>query len=131
MSRSSERRRAIRHRLARDHEIVSARIRPGHPATVVDVSAGGALIETTRRLLPGSAVEIQVERRDERVAVRGRVARCAVSRLHPACVWYRGAIVFDQALHWFHDAGAAGYPVLPGESREGTTFRVPATHGPI
>ena len=37
-----------------------ARLRPGRAARVVDVSAGGALIETDWRLLPGLRVELQV-----------------------------------------------------------------------
>ena len=44
-----------------EHGIVSACVRPGHRARLIDVSAGGALIETTHRLLPGASVELQVE----------------------------------------------------------------------
>ena len=36
-----------------------ARLRPGRMAHVVDLSAGGALIETDWRLLPGTRVELQ------------------------------------------------------------------------
>src|SRR5207248_3674664 len=44
-----------------DHGIVSVRVRPGKPATIVNVSASGALIETTHRLLPGVSVEMHLE----------------------------------------------------------------------
>ena len=37
-----------------------ARLRPGRTAHIVDLSAGGALIETDWRLLPGMRVEMQV-----------------------------------------------------------------------
>jgi len=122
-----DRRRSARYRQVDEHRIVSTRIRPGHVAAVVNVSAGGALIETVRRLLPGAAVELQLERRDDRVALRGAMARCWVSRLNARCVWYRGAIVFDRELPWFLEPRVDGYPLLRGESRSGTAVRARVT----
>lgn len=84
-----------------EHRILSASVRPGQRARVVDVSAGGALIETSERLLPGTAVELQLETRTDRAIVRGQVLRCAVVRLRPTWVCYRGAIVFERHLPWF------------------------------
>ena len=84
-----------------EHRIVSACVRPGHRARVIDVSAGGALIETSLRLLPGTSVELQVETGTDRANVRGQVLRCAVVRLRPTWVCYRGAIAFDRHLPWF------------------------------
>ena len=86
-----------------DHRIVSASVRPGHRARVIDVSAAGVLIETSHRLLPGTTVELQVETGTERASVRGQVLRCAVIRLRPTWVCYRGAIAFDRHLAWFVD----------------------------
>ena len=37
-----------------------ARLRPGRTAYILDLSSGGALIETDWRLLPGTRVEMQV-----------------------------------------------------------------------
>jgi hypothetical protein len=94
-----------------DHRIVSARVRPGHRARLIDVSAGGALIETSHRLLPGTSVELQVETGTDRASLRGRVLRCAVVRLRPTWVCYRGAIAFDRHLPWFVDErGEASSP---------------------
>ena len=84
-----------------DHKIVSACVRPGHRARLIDVSAGGALIETSHRLLPGTSVELQVQTGTDRATVRGHVLRCAVVRLRPTWVCYRGAIAFDRHLPWF------------------------------
>jgi hypothetical protein len=86
-----------------EHRIVSACVRPGHRARLIDVSAGGALIETSHRLLPGASVELQVETVSDRASVRGQVLRCAVVRLRPTWVCYRGAIAFDRHLPWFVD----------------------------
>ena len=99
----SERRQARRRHDADDHGIVSTRVRPGHRAKVIDVSAGGALIETTHRLLPGTSVELHVETRSHRTNVRGRVLRCAIVLVRPSWVCYRGAIAFDRLLPWLAD----------------------------
>jgi len=86
-----------------EHRIVAASVRPGERARVIDVSAGGALLETSQRLLPGTLVDLQLETRTERTSVRGQVLRCAVVRLRPTWVCYRGAIAFDRDLPWFVD----------------------------
>lgn len=94
-----------------EHRIVAVSVRPGHRARVIDVSAGGALIETSLRLLPGTAVELQVDTGTNRASVRGRVVRCAVVRVRPTWVCYRGAIAFDRHLPWFVDErGEAATP---------------------
>jgi|SRR5919201_4653474 hypothetical protein len=98
----ADRRRTLRRRGVRDHGVVSAHIRPGHSAVLLNVSAGGALVDTGHRLLPGTAVDLQMRTTNDRISMRGRVVRCAVVRLRPA-VCYRGAIVFDQCLPWFVD----------------------------
>ncbi len=54
-------RRASARVLARSIEgMERARLRPGRTAHIVDLSSGGALIETDWRLLPGTHVEMQV-----------------------------------------------------------------------
>lgn len=116
---------APRRRSIEEHGIVSARIRPGSDASVVDVSAGGALLETLHRLLPGTAIELQLASDNRRTAVRGRVTRCAVACLSAAGVRYRGAIAFDRYLPWFVDGD--GYPVPTGETRQRQREREDAT----
>jgi hypothetical protein len=107
--RSPDRRRAPRLDAVEEHRIVSASVRPGHRARLIDVSAGGALIETNHRLLPGRSMELQVEKDTDRASVGGRVQRCVVVRLHPAWVCYRAAIVFDRQLSWFADERATAH----------------------
>ena len=101
--RSRDRRSARRLDAFNDHRIVSASVRPGHRVRLIDVSSTGALIETNHRLLPGASVELQVESGTGRASVRGQVLRCAVVRLRPTWVCYRGAIAFDRHLPWFVD----------------------------
>ena len=83
------------------HARPQVRIRPGHSATVIDVSAGGALIETTRRLLPNTFAEVCMEIDSRRATLRGRVLRCVVAVVTPTAVRYRAAIQFDSYLPWF------------------------------
>jgi hypothetical protein len=104
----SERRRSRRRHRPEDHRISSARIRPGHDVTVINVSAGGAMVEG-HRLRPGTAIELQLQMGLERPEnVRGRVHRCAVVRLRSDAVCYRGAIVFDRHLPWFAEEALNG-----------------------
>ena len=96
-----ERRRASRHEGADGHGIQSMQVRPGHQAMLINISAGGALIETGHRLLPGSHVDLVLDRSQYRATIRGRVLRCTVVRLRSASICYRGAIGFDRSLPWF------------------------------
>ena len=90
-----------------EHGIVSVRVRPGNPATLLDISAAGALIEMEQMLRPGSTVELVLDRGQYRASVRGRVLRCAVTRVQASSMCYRGAIGFDRPLPWFaEDEGA-------------------------
>ena len=98
---TADRRRSPRHYRIEDHGIVSTRVRPGHRAMWINISAGGALIDTPHRLLPGTNVDLHVERNNYRASVRGRVLRCAVVRVRSSSIHYRGAIGFDRCLPWF------------------------------
>jgi hypothetical protein len=103
--------------------IVSTRVRAGDEVTLVNISTGGALIETMQRLLPGAPIELQVTTAALRTAVRGRVLRSAVARLHAAQVCYRGAVRFDRPQAW---PDAVGEPDVHPRftSREGPTPHV-------
>ena len=119
------RRQTRRRRHIDEHGIVSTRVQSGYRARLIDVSANGALIETSHRLLPGSSVELQVETNSRRASVRGCVLRCAVVRVRPTWVSYEGAIGFDQHLPWFADE--AGYAVPSVNARSAQPYREDAT----
>ena len=67
-----------------------ARLRPGRTARVLDLSAGGALIETDWRLLPGMRVEIQLGNSAAVIRASGRILRCHVALVDRERVHYRG-----------------------------------------
>ena len=60
-------------------------------------------------MLPGSAVELQIQSEDRQATMRGAVVRCMVVRVRPASVSYRGAIAFDSHVAWLGET--AGYEV--------------------
>ena len=95
-----ERRQTPRRRTVRGHGIESAHVRRGVHVTIVDASAGGVLIETSHRLLPGMPVDIHLQHAHGTFTVRGRVLRCGVVQITASSVRYRGAIVFEQRLSW-------------------------------
>jgi hypothetical protein len=120
-NRLNDRRRDRRCHAVEDHGILAARVRLGHRVAVIDVSAGGALVESNHRLLPGSVVELHVEAANRRATIRGRVLRCAVVRVHSSELCYRGAIMFDRHFGWLVDSGSDGHSVPLTEVRlEGT-----------
>lgn len=82
-----------------------ALLRPGLPVVLVNISAAGALVESTGRLRPGAPTELQLSCAGRRRMVRGRLARCEVVALDP--VRYQGAIAFDGPLD-------ASEPQVPG-----------------
>jgi hypothetical protein len=109
------------------HDVVAARVRPGRQVSVIDLSASGALVETSHRLLPGTTVELQVDATDRSATMRGRVMRCAVSQVRSSLVCYRGAIAFERHLPWFVNEEGSGYGVHTSENRSGHPFRADAT----
>jgi hypothetical protein len=125
---ASDRRVSPRHDQVQVHGIVAAQITPGANARLIDVSAGGVLVETNERLLPGASVEVHMTTRTERSSVRGHVLRCAVVRVRPSFVCYRGAIGFDRLLPGFLDvstspaSSSGARPAAP--ARAGTTPQV-------
>ena len=112
MSSMDERRAAARRRTVDEHGVLTTRIAPGHHARLVDVSAGGALVDTPLRLLPGSTVNVCFATRQRRIAVRGEVVRCGVARLTPMV--YRGAVRFERRLSLF-DGWAVEQQLPAGE----------------
>jgi hypothetical protein len=100
MNAELERRTTTRIHTLAEHGVTRVRVRAGHEVRLIDVSAGGLLVETCHRLLPGRAIDLQFVHRGRFVSSRGVVLRCCVSRLEANHVDYRGAICFDRDLAW-------------------------------
>jgi hypothetical protein len=78
--------------------MANGRLRPGRTAQIIDVSPGGALIETDWRLLPGTRVELQLGDPVTLHRVKGRIVRCHVALLDRERVRYRGGLAFEEQL---------------------------------
>jgi PilZ domain len=102
---STDRRAWPRMSAAAHGEMAAGRLRPGRAARIVDVSSGGALIETEWRLLPGTRVELQIGVPVALYRVRGWVLRCHVALLDRDRIHYRGALVFEEQLSFGHGNG--------------------------
>jgi hypothetical protein len=72
-----------------------ALLRPGHEVEVLNLSTGGALVQSTARLKPGIPTELQLQGGSRHI-VRGRITRARVISLAPLC--YEAALVFDVPL---------------------------------
>ena len=117
-----ERRRAPRRVPASGEPIARVRLRTGPELIVVDVSDAGALVQGSRRLLPGTRLDLHVIAAAGRVLVRSRVIRAFVSQLRADAIQYRGAVLFDHLL----DTSPAGY-LFPagahlGSGPQGTAY---------
>jgi hypothetical protein len=116
----SDRRRTARRVPEAQDALARVRLRGGRELIVVDVSPGGAMVEGTARLLPGTHVDVHVTTRDGRVLARARVIRAFVCRVEPESIHYRAGLAFETAV----DTTAHGY-LVPVGSR--TDARYPST----
>ena len=89
-------------------DMARGKVRPGRLAQIVDMSAGGALIETECRLLPGMQVDLQVGAPVALYNVKARILRCHVAILDRERIRYRGALVFEQRLPFGGNEGPNG-----------------------
>ena len=72
-----------------------ALLRPGREVRVMNISDGGALVQSKTRMNPKAAAKLQLVGR-VRLQVSGRIQRCRIASLAPLA--YEGAIVFDEPL---------------------------------
>jgi len=106
---SPGRRRAIRRKRA---ELWGLRLCPGLDAALVNLSAGGVLVETPTRLRPGARTVLRLTGVAGSWTVSGSVSRSWVAAFGPEHgVVNRSALVFDKPLD------------LPAVCREGPAAR--------
>jgi hypothetical protein len=66
--------------------------------TLLNISCGGALVESDAPLMPGSAVSIRLIIGDEISQFRGRILRSLVSAFRGPVLIYQSAIEFEEEL---------------------------------
>jgi hypothetical protein len=87
-------------------EISQATLRPGCVVSVVDLSVGGALVQSSRPLRPGARLHFHLVLRQRRFGLIARVLRCAVWAIDSAQgVAYRGALQFEEPCELFWETG--------------------------
>jgi hypothetical protein len=99
VSRHDDRDRRAHERLVA-HELdwlKTARLRSGTPLSLIDISPGGALFETTTPLGPGSTATLTLTGDGIAETATFRLLRCEVASLKGGLV-FRGACVFDRVL---------------------------------
>ena len=94
-----DRRRAIRRKRTELSWLRELRLRPGLDAVLVNLSAGGALVETPTRLRPGIHTVLLLTGAGASWTVPALVSRAWVAAIEPVHgVVYRGVLVFDEAF---------------------------------
>ena len=79
-----------------------ATLRPGCAVRVVDLSAGGALVQAAQPLRPGARVHLQLVTDTGSFGLVATVLRCAVWALHAELgATYRGALQFEERCDAF------------------------------
>jgi hypothetical protein len=94
-----ERRAHVRHPGADLSWLRASRLKHGPSVSLLDLSAGGALLETQAALRPGTTLSLELSPADgQPTFVTMRVLRSQVTSLRPDALVYRGAGVFAHPL---------------------------------
>ena len=99
------------HERAADEWIRTAKasLRPGCPISIVNISRGGALVEGTQPMRPGTRVLLQIVIPSNAFGLSAVVVRCDVRALSvEQGVIYRGALRFDERRDWTHEVSSPG-----------------------
>jgi len=94
-------------------------LRPGYSVSLIDISSGGALIEGSRPLRPGSRVHLQLTTKTRRLGLVAHVLRCSVVSLGAGQggVQYRGALKFDEPCEAIWEGETLDGYIIPDEHR--------------
>jgi hypothetical protein len=98
--------------------ITRATLRPGCAVHVVDLSAGGALVQAGQPLRPGARVHFQLVTTVRAFGLVARILRCAVWTLDAeAGAIYRGALQFEDRFDYVWEPDPPHGTVVPDDSR--------------
>jgi len=97
---ASERRTAPRLPASTVSAITGVRLSPGgREATLVNISSTGALVRCQTKVLPGTAVTVQLDGTFTPASIKGKVVRCLVADIcRPAGLSYHIGIAFNQEI---------------------------------
>lgn len=111
-SRTVERRVAPRCPPSLVPSITGLRLSPyGGEVSLVNISASGALIKCSTRVLPGTALVVVFEGTLSPSSIKSRVARCLVADIDTdGVLWYHVGVVFDNAITLEGTSVAANQP---------------------
>lgn len=85
-------------------DVSQATLRPGCVVHVVDLSAGGALVQASRPLRPGARLHFHLVLRDRSFGLVAHVLRCGVWALDERQgITYRGALQFETRCELFRE----------------------------
>jgi hypothetical protein len=93
-----DRRAHKRHRHEELRWIRQARLSAGPAVSIVDLSSGGALVDSPVALRPDSVLTLDIEGRGFDKTLQFRVIRCEVGTLRPGQTIYRGACEFTTSI---------------------------------
>jgi hypothetical protein len=98
----------------------SVKLLAGPEVRLIDVSRGGAQLESETPLPPGTRVCLRLVTTDTTLLIDGRVLRSRVSCLQPGLVRYRSAVAFDEEVALFSEdkAGSAAKEAVPRQEPE-------------
>jgi hypothetical protein len=104
--------------------ITRATLRPGCAVRVVNLSAGGALVQADQPIRPGARVHVQIVTTVRAFALVARVLRCAVWTLDPHDgATYRGALQFEDRCETFWEHATQPGSEVPCMSRHDSPGR--------
>ena len=67
-----------------------------HEVKLINISRGGALIEFSERMSPGSSISLHLLIANTIYNIRGRITRCGLSSMNNKVPQFQSAIAFDK-----------------------------------
>jgi len=74
------------------------RLKNGPSVTLVDLSRGGALIDSRVQMRPGSTMTLEISGHGSPIELASQVLRCQLSQIASGATIYRGACMFTEPL---------------------------------
>jgi hypothetical protein len=108
-----ERRIHRRHRVQELQWLRSARLGAGHRVSILDLSAGGALVDSPVPLRPDSILTLDIIGRGFDKSIPFRVLRCQIVALLPERTVYRGACEFTSLIELPVELSSAAKVLYP------------------